>query len=71
MSSRSNIIQGKALVFLSKQRTEYREKVKKYKYDKWLTENMFHLVNMYELADIEFNFDIFCKYVYNNSEINY
>ena len=62
--------QDKAFMIMSKERLNYISKTEKQKYRQWYKQNLKHLNIMYDIADIEFSFNIFCKYVYSNSIIN-
>lgn len=39
-------------------------------YNKWFNQNIEHLENMYNLSELECDFEDFCNWVYSNSNTN-
>ena len=50
--------------------TKVKKKMVEKTYNKWCDDNMEHLKKLYDLSGLDFEFDEFCSYVFNNSEIS-
>ena len=37
-------------------------------FDKWLDQNINHVVKLYEISELECDFNDFCKWVFDNSQ---
>ena len=49
-------------------KNHYNEEILDRKYETWCEKNQIHLVKMYSLSGLDVDFNIFCNYIYKNSE---